>query len=33
MNAAYAAFYRDQISPKAAINAYAYTAPQIDMTM
>lgn len=30
MNAAYAAFYRDQISPKTPVMAYDYIIPQID---
>lgn len=30
MNAAYAAFYRDQISPKTAVHAYAEAIPQIE---
>ena len=30
MNAAYAAFYRDQISPKTAVHAYAEVIPQIE---
>ena len=30
MNAAYAAFYRDQISPKTPVMTYDYVIPQID---
>ena len=33
MNAAYAAFYRDKISPKTAVTVNAETIPQIDVTM
>ena len=31
INAAYAAFYRDKISPKTAINAYEDVVPELDM--